>query len=75
MDRHASAILEASESWDWPLIYPIQDSGDQVSKFKAVMPKLLSGFIAESQALGGTLLDQFWVAVAKCHSQLEENSA
>jgi len=75
MDRHASAILEASESWDWPLIYPIQDSGDQVSKFKAVMPKLLSGFIAESQALGGILLDQFWVTVAKCHAQLEENSA
>jgi len=86
MDRHALAILEAAESWDWLLTYCIQASGDQVSKFKAVMPKLLSGFIAESQALRGlqqrpridqvrSLLDQFWVVVGQCHPQLEENSA
>ncbi|KAF8330331.1 uncharacterized protein EI90DRAFT_2922149, partial [Cantharellus anzutake] len=45
------------------------------SKFKAITPKLLSGFIAESQALGGTLVDHFWIVVGQCHPQLEENSA
>jgi len=75
MDGHALAILEAPEPWDWPLIYPIQDPGDKGSKFKAITPKLLSGFITESQALGGTLLDQFWIVVGQCHPKLEENSA
>ncbi|KAH9970929.1 hypothetical protein BJV74DRAFT_783921 [Russula compacta] len=65
MDRHASAILEAAESWDWPPTYPTQASGEQGGKFRAITPKLLSGFIAESQALGGTLLDQFWVVVGQ----------
>ncbi|KAH9961379.1 hypothetical protein BC827DRAFT_1204138 [Russula dissimulans] len=46
MDRHALAVLETAESWDWPLTYRIQASGDQGSKFKAITPKLLSGFIA-----------------------------
>jgi hypothetical protein len=62
MDRHASAILEAAESWDWPPTYRTQALGEQGDKFRAITPKLLSGFIAESQALGGTLLDQFWIA-------------
>ena len=75
MDRHASAILEAAESWDWPLTYRTQASGEQGSRFKAITPKLLSGFITESQALGGTLLDQFWIVVGQCHPQLEENGA
>ncbi len=69
MEMHALAILEAAESWDWPLNYRIQASGE------AITPKLLSGFIAESQVLGGTLLDQFWAVVRGCHSQFEENSA
>jgi len=73
MERHALAILKAAESWNWPDTYRIQASGEKSSRFKAVMPKLLSGFIAESQALGGTLLDQFWVVVGKYHPQLEEN--
>ena len=69
------ALLEAAESWDWPLTYRIQSSGSQDSKFKAITPKLLSGFIAESQSLGGTLVDQFWIMVGLCHPQLEENGA
>ncbi|KAH9977546.1 hypothetical protein BJV74DRAFT_860371 [Russula compacta] len=73
MDRHASAILEVAESWDWPPTYCTQTSGEQGGRFRAITPKLLSGFIAESQALGGTLLDQFWVVVGQCHLRLEEN--
>ncbi|KAF8325089.1 uncharacterized protein EI90DRAFT_3129205 [Cantharellus anzutake] len=73
MDQHALALLKAAESWDWPLAYRIKSSGGQDSKFKAIMPKLLSGFITESQSLGGTLVDQFWVVVGQCHPQLEEN--
>ncbi|KAH9961286.1 hypothetical protein BC827DRAFT_1359354 [Russula dissimulans] len=73
MDRHALSVLEAAESWDWPLTYCIQASRDQGSKFKAIMPKLLSGFIAESQVLGGTLVNQFWVVLGQCHPRLEEN--
>ena len=75
MDKHALALLKAAESWDWPLMYCIQTSGSQDSKFKAITPKLLSGFIAESQSLGGTLVDQFWIMVGLCHPQLEENGA
>ncbi|KAF8330341.1 uncharacterized protein EI90DRAFT_3124374 [Cantharellus anzutake] len=73
MDGHALAVMEAVESWDWPLTYRIQASGDQGSKFKSIIPKLLSGFIAESQALGGTLVDHFWVVLGQCHPRLEEN--
>lgn len=74
MDKHALAVLEVAQSWDWPLTYHIQVSGDRGSKFKAITPKLLSGFIVESRALGGTLVDQFWVVVGQCHPRLEENS-
>ncbi|KAF8330338.1 uncharacterized protein EI90DRAFT_2922141 [Cantharellus anzutake] len=73
MDRHALAVMEAAESWDWPPTYRIRASGDRGSEFKAIMPRLLSGFVAESQALGGTLVDRFWVVVGKCHPRLEEN--
>ncbi|KAF8330339.1 uncharacterized protein EI90DRAFT_3124372 [Cantharellus anzutake] len=71
MDRHALAVMEVAESWDWPPTYRIRASGDR--DFKAVTPRLMSGFIAESQALGGTLVDQFWIVVGKCHPRLEEN--
>jgi len=73
MDKHALAVLHAAESWEWPLTYHI--SKDQGGKFRAVTPKLLSGFIAESQALGGTLVGQFWDVVGQCHPRLAENSA
>ena len=73
MDKHALAVLQAAESWEWPLTYHI--SKDQGSKFRAVTPKLLSGFIAESRALGGTLVDKFWDVVGQCHPRLVENSA
>ena len=59
MDKHALAILEQVESWDWPLTSRIQESGLGVlvkgGKFKAITSKLLSGFIAESIPLGGTI--------------------
>ena len=71
--EHALAILTAAESWNWPVTSRIQASGETSGKFKAITPKLLSGVITESQALGGTLLDQFWVVVGQCHPRLAEN--
>jgi len=67
------AILTAAESWYCPPTYRIQAKGDQGDKFKAATPKLLYGFIAESQALGGTVVDQFWDNVGQCHPRLVEN--
>ncbi len=74
MEMHALVILTAAESWNWPFTSGIQASGEISGKFKAIAPKLLSGVITESQALGGTLLDQFWVVVGQCHPRLAENS-
>ena len=72
MDQHASALLKAVESWDWPKTYRTQASAISV-QFIAITPKLLSGFISESQGLGGTLLDQFWDVVSQCHPILAAN--
>jgi hypothetical protein len=66
MEKHALAILEAAT-------YRTQGSGKHSGKFKAITPKLLSAAIIESQALGGTILDQFWVVVSQCHPTLAEN--
>jgi hypothetical protein len=67
------AVLDAAESWNWPATTHIQErrEGAARGKFKA---KHLSGFITESQALGGTLLEQFWTVLGACHPKLEENS-
>ena len=73
-EMHALAILEAAESWNWPVSTRDQASGKFSGKFKAITPKLLSAAIIESQALGGTLLDQFWVVVGRCHPRLAQNS-
>ena len=70
MDEHAFAILERADSWDWPPTLRTQESGANA----AITPKLLSGFISESNVLGGTLLDQFWAVVAGCHAKLGANS-
>jgi len=76
MVEHAVAILNAAESWSWPLMLRIQGSGEKAndSKFKAITAKLLSGFIIESTVLGSPLLDQFWLMVRECHPKLIENS-
>ena len=62
MDQHALALLKVAESWDWSKTYRVQASGTRSGQLFAITPKLLSGFISESQHLGGTLLDQFWLA-------------
>jgi hypothetical protein len=76
MDKHALAILEAADSWSWPPTSRIQKSGatSTHSKFKAITPRLLAGFISESIKQGGTLLDRFWLIVGGCHPKLKENS-
>ena len=76
MDKHALALLDAANSWSWPPMSRILQSGaiSTHSKFKAVTPKLLAGFISKSVKQGGTLLNQFWFIVGGCHPKLEENS-
>ena len=59
MEKHAFAILTKAESWDWPPSYRIQNQG---GKYNAMTAKLLHGFIAESQQLGGTQ----WGSVTPC---------
>ena len=66
MDAFALEILEDAKSWSWPIVKRIQQS---------LLPNLLSCLIKESQALGGTVLDQFWETVGKCDDKLKDNSA
>jgi len=72
MDAFALEVLEDAKSWNWPIVKCIQQSGKQG---KALVPNLLSCLIKESQALGGTILDQFWETVGKCNDKLKDNSA
>jgi len=48
-----------------------------LAKFEASHPgfvtSLLFHLISESQALGGSLLDEFWQSLGKCHPRLEKN--
>ena len=75
MQKHALGILEVAESWEWPDASRFQASGEISGKFKTLTPRFLSALIVESQALHGTLLDQFWDVVCQCQprSRLAEN--
>ncbi|KAF8071555.1 hypothetical protein FPV67DRAFT_1667049 [Lyophyllum atratum] len=75
MDRHALAILEVAEAWNWPAPSCMETPEDhsQAHEFKTVCRKLLSCFVMESHRLRGTLLEQFWNAVERCHPQFSEN--
>jgi hypothetical protein len=75
MDMHALSVLEDATRWEWPITQRIQESGVRGGKYKAVTPQLLSCLIKESQKFGGTVLDQFWVELQKCHSKLDINGA
>ena len=70
MDIHALAVLAAAESWNWPPVKYIQQSGEQ-----SITPKILSAFIQESQAYPHSqLVDQFWFNIQRGHMDLETNS-
>lgn len=74
MNVHALAVLAAAESWNPPVKF-IQQSGERGDKFQAIMLKLLSSFIEESQAYPDSqLVDQFWFNVEKGHAGLRKNS-
>src|ERR1700722_6780721 len=66
MDTAALEVLEDAKSWDWPV-------GNQGGKFNALIPQLLSCLIKESQGFHGTVLNQFWESVGKCHDKLKDN--
>lgn len=74
MEKHALAILERAESWNWPTLSCVEQLGGQENdRFKTMSQKLLSGFVTESYRLGGTLVDKLWGAVEKCDPQVKEN--
>ncbi|KAF5379666.1 hypothetical protein D9615_005758 [Tricholomella constricta] len=75
MDKHALAILNAAESWNWPApscMEPLRNHR-KACEFKTVCRKLLSCSITESHKLGGSLLERFWDEVERCHPQFAEN--
>lgn len=75
MDRHALAILEAAESWNWPFPYQIQKSGEQIRKFKALTAKLLFCCIDESTKYSESkLVNHFWETVKLCDTGFAANS-
>ncbi|KAG5341966.1 hypothetical protein E4T56_gene299 [Termitomyces sp. T112] len=76
MNKHAYAILEAAEAWNWPAPSCMDTLGantDKASEFKIVCRRLLLCLIAESHRLGGTLLERFWGEIEKSHPQFMEN--
>jgi hypothetical protein len=73
MEEHALAILKEAESWEWPVAKRIQKEGDLGGKYDANTPRLLYYLITESQKLHGSVLDQFWDEVGKCHPKLAES--
>ncbi|EDR03339.1 uncharacterized protein LACBIDRAFT_295301 [Laccaria bicolor S238N-H82] len=70
MDAFALEVLEDAKSWNWPIVKRIEQSGNQG---KPLLPNLLSCLIKESQALGGTVLEQFWETIGKCDNKLKDN--
>ncbi|KAF5376509.1 hypothetical protein D9615_008688 [Tricholomella constricta] len=73
MDKHALAVLEEAQSWEWPLAKRIQKDDNMRGKYEADTPKLLYHLIIKSQELDGSVLDQFWDQVGTCHPKLAEN--
>ncbi|KAG6379321.1 hypothetical protein JVT61DRAFT_11778 [Boletus reticuloceps] len=73
MERHALAILEQNDLWNWRDTRRIQTSGKQGDKFQVATPKLLYFLIVESQGFGGEVLDHFWKQLGTCNEKLKEN--
>ncbi|KAF8432745.1 hypothetical protein L210DRAFT_3413118 [Boletus edulis BED1] len=74
MERHALAILEQNDLWNWLDTKQTQPSGKQGGKFQVATPKLLYFLIVESQGFGGEVLDHFWKQLGTCDEKLKENS-
>ncbi|EDR09967.1 uncharacterized protein LACBIDRAFT_325878 [Laccaria bicolor S238N-H82] len=71
MDGHALSVLEkANSSGYWPPFKRNQSSGEEHGKYEINTALLLYHLIAESQKLGGTLLDQFWLQLGKSPSKI-----
>ena len=68
MESNALALLRDEPLWE--------EVG--LTKCEANQPGLvrsiLRHFITESQALGGSFLNDFWLNLGKCHPKLQENS-
>ena len=75
MDGHALSVLEkANSSGYWPPSKRNQSSGEEHGKYETNTALLLYHLIAESQKLGGTLLDHFWLQLGECHPRIKENT-
>jgi hypothetical protein len=68
MDKHALAVLSNEALWtklhlrQWEAKHP------------GLVTNLLLHLISESQALGGSFLNEFWLSLGECHPRLQENS-
>src|SRR5260221_14465232 len=75
MDKHALAILNQDNFWNWSDTKRIQQSGKQCGKLESITHKFLYYLILESQTFrGGDVLDLFWTRLANCHRGLKENN-
>jgi hypothetical protein len=73
MDNHAQSVLADAECWQWMVARRILKTKKQGGHYEAIILKLLSWLIKESQRFGGTILDQFWEHVRECHLKLKES--
>ena len=74
MDKHALAFLEVAQSWDWPPVRRLPQSGLQGGSYKADTAKLLSGFIDASRTYPDSLLvSQFWDKVEELDDRFVRN--
>jgi hypothetical protein len=67
MDRHALALLNDRALWKTMGLTKLEGN------HPGLVTNLLFHLILESQALGGSFLDEFWGNLETCHPTLKEN--
>ena len=68
MENHALALLSDAALWEKTKLAIFE------AKHPGLVTSLLLRLILESQALGGTFLDEFWQHLGRCHPKLQKNS-
>ena len=68
IDKHALALLHNKTLWKKMGLTKCE------ANHPGIVTSLLLHLILESQALGGSFLNEFWLNLGKCHPRLQENS-
>ena len=68
MDTHALTLLRNEALWKKMGLTKSE------ANHPGLVTSLLFHLISESQALGGSFLDEFWLNLGKCHPRLPERS-